>query len=164
MKDAGVERPYSALIEENRLKMTGIEMVYVFDNSSYMNLRSESAFADRVSSAVSLEKVSIKYGGRNINLDADADRGTYELQRVLRASGNITGSMNDMEFKAGEDGTLTYDYKDGKGAVENGITLNQGENNIKAGRADFNVNDNYVLFSDNVSVEYFAQAPEKQAR
>lgn len=164
MKDIGHEMPYVARVEENRLKMTGVEMVYIFNESGYMNLRSNVAFVDRASNAVSLDNVSVKYSGKNINLDANADKGIYKLQRVLKVSGNVVGRMNDMGFKAGERGSLTYDYKDGKGRIEHGIIMNQGQNSITAGRADFDVNNNYVLFSDNVKVEYFVSLPKNHLR
>ena len=66
--------------------------------------------------------------------------------------------MDNMTFRSKKNGILEYDYKAGKGSIINGITVMQGVNSIEADSVIFDVNNNYIFFKDNVTVNY---VPEK---
>lgn len=147
-------RSYTAVIKENMLTMQGIKLVYIMDNTSYVNLFSKYGYADRDNNSVALKEVKIEYNGSGVKIDASADNGQYELERFVNVFGNVKGIINDMRFDAGENGTMTYDYKEGKGSVMKGVTIFQGNNSINAGSINFDSKNNFVLFQDNVTVDY----------
>lgn len=145
---------YQSVLQENILNMEKIKLTYIINDNSYFNMISDRAKADVEDHSVGLETLNIKYTGSGVTIDAVADKGNYELERFIKAFGNVKGSMNDMRFDTGEKGTLEYDYKDGKGSIYEGVIVYQGPNNIKAEYAEFDVNTNFILFQDNVTVDY----------
>lgn len=150
----GVMRSYKAVIKENLLTMKGIKLVYILDNTSYINLFAENGYADRDNNSVAMQDVKIEYNGSGTKIDASADNGQYELERFVNVYGNVKGIINDMRFDAGENGSMTYDYKDGKGEVRKGVTIYQGNNSIHADSINFDSKESFVLFRDNVTVDY----------
>lgn len=148
---------YESAIKQNILNIEDLLLTYVIDNSSYFKLTSKKGNAAINDYFVDLNNLDIYYSGSNYSISAKADKGKYELQRKISAYGNVYGKMDNMTFEAGDDGLIEYDYLDGKGFIKNGVTMYQGGNNIKSNMAEFNVKDNYVLFSDNVSVEYSSE-------
>lgn len=155
IKGGGGIRSYSSAVKENMLIMNGVKLVYVMDNESYVNLFAKTGFADKDNNSVAMQDVRIEYKGKETKLDAYADNGQYELERLVKVYGNVNGIINDMRFDAGENGTMVYDYKDGKGEVRRGVTLYQGENSINADSVNFDSSEVFVLFQDNVTVDYF---------
>lgn len=147
-------KAYNSVLKENMIVMNGIKMVYIVDNDSYVNLAAKTGYADMDNNSVAMRNVNIEYNGSDVKVDAIADSGNYELERLVKVYGNVNGVINDMKFDAGENGTLIYDYQSGKGEVLDGITLYQGQNSIKAKSINFDSNESYILFQDNVSVDY----------
>lgn len=145
---------YNSVLKENMIVMNGIKMLYLVDNDSYVNLASKTGYADMDNNSVAMRDVNIEYNGKDVKVDAVADSGNYELDRIVRVYGNVKGVINDMEFDAGENGTMIYDYQSGKGEVLEGITIYQGQNSIQAKSINFDSNETYILFQDNVSVDY----------
>lgn len=62
--------------------------------------------------------------------------------------------MDNMTFTTGPFGILEYDYTEGKGIVKNGVTIYQDNNAISSKIVEFDVNNNFIIFKDNVTVEY----------
>lgn len=158
LKENDYKKDYTALIDENKLKISGFKMVYVLDGNSYVNLNAETASAERISTSVALKDLSLKYSSHDVSVEAYADSGSYELQRILKAQGNINGFINDMSFKAGDNGTLTYDYNETKGSIDNGVFLTQGNNRLSAEKALFDVNNNFIEFVNNAVLEYYPKS------
>lgn len=148
---------YESAIQQNILNIEDLLLTYVIDNNSYFKLTSKNGNAAINNYYVDLNNLNIHYSGSSFSIDAKADKGKYELQRKISAYGNVYGVMDNMTFEAGKDGSIEYDYIDGKGVIKNGVTMYQGSNNIKSNIAEFNIKDNFVLFSDNVSVEYSSE-------
>lgn len=145
---------YSAMIDTNNLQILGLEMVYIIDDKTYVNLISEKAFANRDTFNVDLHNLKMQYNSKENSVTVYADKGIYESQRILRAKGNIKGVMDNLDFYTKDNGELIYDYKSGTGVINNGITLKQGSNLLNSEKAEFNVNNNYILFVNNVIMEY----------
>lgn len=156
-KNDDVVVTYESAIKQNVLNIEDLLLTYVIDNSSYFKLTSKKGDAAINNYFVNLNNLNLYYSGSSFSIDAQADKGKYELQRKISAYGNIYGKMDNMTFEAGTNGIIEYDYIDGKGIIKNGVTMYQGNNNIKSNKAEFNVKDNFVLFKDNVSVEYSSE-------
>lgn len=154
-KGDGPMRSYKAVMQENMLSMQGMRILYLTDDNDYVTLFAESSFANINNNFVDMKNVKIQYTGKDIKIEAVADNGKYELERFVNVYGNVRGDINNMRFDAGKDGTLVYDYKEGKGEVRKGISFFQGENSIKANMVNFDIKDNFILFNGNVSVNYY---------
>ncbi len=157
MKDGKDIPSYSPMIETNKLQIFGLEMLYIIDDKTFVNLYSEKAYADKISMDVDLINLKLSYNSDENSITAYADKGIYEQQKILKASGNVKGVMENLDFYTKEDGLLTYNYDTGIGSVENGITLIQGENELSSDKAEFNINHNYIMFTDNVTFDYIPE-------
>ncbi len=62
--------------------------------------------------------------------------------------------MDNMTFTTGPSGILEYDYTEGKGIVKNGVTIYQDNNAISSKIVEFDADNNFIIFKDNVTVEY----------
>ncbi len=62
--------------------------------------------------------------------------------------------MDNMTFKTCPDGVLEYDYAEGKGIVKNGVTIYHDNNSISSKIVEFDVKNNFIIFRDNVTVDY----------
>ncbi len=157
MKDGKDISSYSPMIETNKLQIFGLEMLYIIDDKTFVNLYSEKAYADKISMDVDLINLKLNYNSDENSITTYADKGVYEQQKILKASGNVKGVMENLDFYTKEDGFLTYNYDTGIGSVENGITLIQGENELSSDKAEFNINHNYIMFTDNVTFDYIPE-------
>lgn len=146
--------PYQSDLLKNIVKMKKIDLLYVIDNNTYVKLKSENGNVNIIDYNIDLINLAVTYTSKDFSIDAKAERGEYLSQRFLKAYDNITGYMDNMSFKTGPDGILEYDYAEGKGIVKNGVTIYQDNNSITSKTVEFDVNNNFIIFKDNVTVDY----------
>ncbi len=146
--------PYQSDLLKNIVKMKEIDLLYVIDNNTYVKLKSKQGNVNIIDYNIDLVNLDLTYTGKDFSIDARAARGEYIAQRFLKAYDNITGHMDNMTFKTGTAGVLEYDYTEGKGIVKNGVTIYQDNNSISSKIVEFDVKNNFIIFKDNVTVDY----------
>ncbi len=146
--------PYQSELLKNVVNLSDVDLLYVIDNTTYVSLKSKSGRANIKTHNFELQNISLKYSRKDYNIDASAEHGIYTEQRYIKAYDNVTGYMDNMTFVSGKNGILEYDYKDGTGIVTNGVVVTQGLNSITSDSLSFDVNNNYIFFKDNVTVNY----------
>lgn len=146
--------PYQSDLLKNIVKMKEIDLLYVIDNNTYVKLKSKQGNVNIIDYNIDLINLGLTYTSKDFMIDASALRGEYLSQRFLKAYDNITGHMDNMTFKTGPDGILEYDYTEGKGVVKNGVTIYQDNNSISSKIVEFDVKNNFIIFKDNVTVNY----------
>ncbi len=146
--------PYQSDLLKNIVKIKTVDLLYVIDNNTYIKLKSEHGNVNIIDYNIALINLDLIYTGKDFVIDAKAARGEYLSQRFLKAYDNITGHMDNMSFQTGPEGILEYDYTVGKGVVKNGVTLYQESNSISSKTVEFDVKNNFIIFKDNVTVNY----------
>lgn len=146
--------PYQSDLLKNIVKMNKIDLLYVIDNNTYVKLKSEHGNVNIIDYNIDLVNLDLTYTSKEFAIDAKASRGEYLSQRFLKAYDNVTGHMDNMTFKTGPAGILEYDYAEGKGIVKNGVTIYQDNNSISSKIVEFDVKNNFIIFKDNVTVDY----------
>lgn len=150
--------PYQSELMKNIVSLKDIDLIYIIDNSTNISLKSKDGKANIVTYNFDLFHLNLDYKSKDYHINAIADKGIYTEQQYIKAYDNLTGYMDNMTFRSKKNGILEYDYKAGKGSIINGITVMQGVNSIEADSVIFDVNNNYIFFKDNVTVNY---VPEK---
>lgn len=150
-------KPYKSFLDKNILKMDNISVTYIMDNDSYITLNSKLANANIMNYMVNLKNFNVNYYSKDLHVLAVAENGKYEMERYISGYGSVHGYLDKNEFVAGDNSSFLYDYKLGKGTINNGVEVKQGKNLIKADNLEFEQNSQYVYFKDNVSVQYFAK-------
>lgn len=146
--------PYQSDLLKNIVKMKEIDLLYVIDNNTYVKLKSKHGNVNIIDYNLDLINLDLLYTSKDFAIDAKASRGEYLSQRFLKVYDNITGHMDNMTFTTGPSGILEYDYTEGKGIVKNGVTIYQDNNAISSKIVEFDANNNFIIFKDNVTVEY----------
>ncbi len=139
--------PYQSDLLKNIVKMKEIDLLYVIDNNTYVKLKSKHGNVNIIDYNLDLINLDLLYTSKDFAIDAKASRGEYLSQRFLKVYDNIT-------FTTGPSGILEYDYTEGKGIVKNGVTIYQDNNAISSKIVEFDANNNFIIFKDNVTVEY----------
>ena len=145
---------YLTAIESNKLIITGLDYGYLNAEDSFIRIISDLAYADILTNKFKLEDLDISFDNKKINVDAKAERGSYTLNKVLEATGNLNGSLNDLNFTSKKDGNIIYYYETGKGSILNGLEVSQGENMIYSDAVFFDSVNDFFFFKDNVIVNY----------
>lgn len=146
--------PYQSDLLKNIVKMKEIDLLYVIDNNTYVKLKSKQGNVNIIDYNIDLVNLDVTYTSKDFSIDAKASRGEYLSQRFLKAYDNVTGHMDNMTFKTGPAGIFEYDYAEGKGIVKNGVTIYQDNNSISSKIVEFDVKNNFIIFKDNVTVDY----------
>lgn len=146
--------PYQSDLLKNIVKMKNIDLLYVIDNNTYVKLKSKQGNVNIINHNISLVNLDVTYTSKDFSIDAKASKGRYLSKRFLKAYDNVTGHMDNMTFKTGPAGVLEYDYAAGKGIVKNGVTIYQDNNSISSKIVEFDVKNNFIIFKDNVTVNY----------
>ena len=146
--------PYRSDLLKNIVKLNEVDLVYIIDNDTFVKLKAKTGDVDIIDYNIDMEQVDVLYTGKDFVIDAQAERGKYLSQRFLKAYDNITGYMDNMTFKTGSNGILEYDYVKGRGQVKNGVTISQDNNSISSKSMLFDVKNNFIIFKDNVTVDY----------
>ncbi len=146
--------PYQSALLKNVVKIEGVDLLYIIDNDTYIKLQSEYGNVNIINYNIDLINLNIVYTGKNFQIDARAEKGQYLSSRFVKAYDNITGYMDNMSFETGTSGILEYDYTAGKGVVKNDVIIHQENNSISSNYVEFDVNNNYIMFRDNVTVDY----------
>jgi len=145
---------YRAALDANQLIISGLDFGYLNKDGSFMEIKSDLAYADMSSNHLKLEDIKINYDNNKITVTANAARGSYELNKIFSAEGNLNGNLNDLSFISKPEGRIVYDYDTGKGKIINGLELKQDMNKILSDTVFFDSKADYFLFNDNVKVFY----------
>ncbi len=145
---------YLTAIESNKLIITGLDYGYLNAEDSFIRIISDLAYADILANKFKLEDIDISFNNEQINVDARAERGSYTLNKILEATGNLKGSLNDLNFITKENGNIVYNYETSKGSILNGLEVSQGENMIYSDAVFFDGANDFFFFKDNVIVNY----------
>lgn len=145
---------YITAIESNKLIITGLDYGYLNAENSFIRIISDLAYADILANRFKLEDVDINFSNKEIKVDAEAERGSYTLNKILEATGDLNGSLNDLDFTTKKNGNLVYNYETNKGSILNGLEVRQGENMIYSDSVFFDSVNDFFFFKDNVIVNY----------
>ncbi len=154
IREHGDMVPYQSDLLKNIVKMQDVDLLYVIDNATYVKLKSKHGNINIIDYNVDLIDIDVTYISKDFLIDVQAEKGEYLAQRFLKVYDNITGYMDNMSFKTEPTGILEYDYIEGKGIVKNGVTIYQDSNSISSKIVEFDVNNNFIMFKENVTVDY----------
>ncbi len=141
-------------IESNKLIITGLDYGYLNEENSFIRIISDLAYADIIANRFKLEDIDISFKNNKIKVDAEAERGSYTINKILEATGNLNGSLNDLDFTTKKDGNIVYNYETSKGSILNGLEVKQGKNMIYSDSVFFDSVNDFFYFKDNVVVNY----------
>ena len=141
-------------IESNKLIITGLDYGYLNEENSFIRIISDLAYADIIANRFKLEDIDISFKNNKIKVDAEAERGSYTINKILEATGNLNGSLNDLDFTTKKDGNIVYNYETSKGFILNGLEVKQGKNMIYSDSVFFDSVNDFFYFKDNVVVNY----------
>ncbi len=145
---------YITAIESNKLIITGLDYGYLNAKDSFIRIISDLAYADILANKFKLEDIDISFDNTKLKVNAEAERGSYTLNKILEASGDLNGTLNDFSFTTNKNGNLVYYYKTSKGSILNGLEVKQGENMIYSDSVFFDGANDFFFFKDNVIVNY----------
>ena len=154
LKEDTATLTYIKAIESNKLIITGLDYGYLNAEDSFIRIISDLAYADIIANKFKLEDIDISFDNKIIKVNAKAERGSYTLNKILEASGNLNGSLNDLNFTTKKNGNIVYNYDTGKGSILNSLEVTQGENMIYSNSVFFDSVNDFFLFKDNVIVNY----------
>lgn len=142
-------------VKKNEILIDNFEMAKVVDeHNNYYKINAVRAVMDKMSKTADLTDFKLVYKKGDTDFTANADRGILVDEVTVDVSGKITGTLNELTYKTGDNGTFHYDFDTETGVLTGDVVVNDTEGTILADKAVIHQKDNSVEFEGNVKVNY----------
>lgn len=138
------------------ISINNIELDRNLSNGGKIKVKAKQATIDNTQENIVLKECTIEYTG-NTKLEyifASADNCIYVEDKLITLQNNLKGNVEDVEIFGTEKTVFTFYLEEGYGKVDNGFTVKNDGNILKANRLEIYKESRMLDFFDNVMVEY----------
>jgi len=151
----GEKNTISIKVKENEVIIDNFEMAKVVDEkNNFYKINAVKAVMNRNLRTAELTDFTLVYKKGETDLTAKSHQGILQEEKRIDVNGSIEGTVNDMTFETGQNGSFYYDFATETGVMSGNILVNSPEGTILAETATIYQRINSVEFDGNVKVIY----------